>query len=321
MSWPALERRRPRPYRAPHLPAVASLPVLPAPTVHLYEHIHEHHHYFYRPEQGQVKETPITEEVRPEEGPVTEQMVTVETRLERRRSTVERSNAPKRRASKAEEAEPMTIPRIVVEQVDGPPSSSQSQTDLEEPPAPNEAEAEDPFPRWKKTSRPKPKPIPKPAMDFLKEPKRLDPREEGDMSRSSSRSSVRSINSQQSHRASVRRKAKAPTAPVNAEDEDSVDPLSLRLKLIQDEQKWSDFRRYLKRHLRELPDSSKSEAKQKLMGRRVTGTSKDRSRLEHQKAKESQQSQDLVRHVEEELRACTRSRDLEDRPTGARNDT
>lgn len=100
--------------------------------VHLYEHIHEHHHYFYRPEQGQVKETPITEEVRPEEGPVTEQMVTVETRLERRRSTVERSNAPKRRASKAEEAEPMTIPRIVVEQVDGPPSSSQSQTDLED---------------------------------------------------------------------------------------------------------------------------------------------------------------------------------------------
>lgn len=33
--------------------------------------------------------------------------------------------------------------------------------------------------------------------------------QEGDMSRSSSRSSVRSINSQQSHRASVRRKAKA----------------------------------------------------------------------------------------------------------------
>ena len=42
--------------------------------------------------------------------------------------------------------------------------------------------------------------------------------------------------------------------------------------------RWSDRRRDLRRYIRELPDSSKSKAKQKLVGQQVTGTLIDKTR-------------------------------------------
>ncbi|CAJ1438553.1 unnamed protein product [Effrenium voratum] len=86
------------------------------------------------------------------------------------------------------------------------------------------------------------------------------------------------------------------------------DPLTLRLKQMDNENVWSDYRRQLKRHIRDLPDSSKSRAKQQLLGQRVTGTSKDKARLEHLKARDKEEHRELVHHVEAELRACARSR-------------
>lgn len=87
-----------------------------------------------------------------------------------------------------------------------------------------------------------------------------------------------------------------------------MDPLAERLKRLEAEQSWASLRRELKRHLRELPDSSLSRAKQKLMGSKITGTALDQVRLEHRRAKELQQSRDLERQVEEELRQCARQR-------------
>ncbi|OLQ03015.1 ATP-dependent zinc metalloprotease FtsH [Symbiodinium microadriaticum] len=66
------------------------------------------------------------------------------------------------------------------------------------------------------------------------------------------------------------------------------DKLSNRLRVLEAESRWSDRRRDLRRYIRELPDSSKSRAKQKLVGQKVTGTLLDKTRLETQKAKDTQ---------------------------------
>jgi len=190
----------------------------------------------------------------------------------------------------------MAIPRIVVEQVPDKPSSEVSHAEEASDVAVARTDSAGSFPRWKKDARPKPKPMPKPTMDYLVVTERS--REQLD-----SRGSMAS--SRCLSRGSSPAKTKGAKAQQNPAEED---PLALRLKLMQAESVWSDLRRDLRRHLRELPDSSKSKAKQKLMGQMVTGTSKDRARLEHTKAKEHEESRELVRHVEEELKACSRSR-------------
>lgn len=86
------------------------------------------------------------------------------------------------------------------------------------------------------------------------------------------------------------------------------DKLSNRLRVLEEESRWSDRRRDLRRYIRELPDSSKSRAKQKLVGQKVTGTLRDKTRLETQKAKDTQENRDIVHHIEKELHACSRSR-------------
>lgn len=268
-----------------HLPQVASLPALPVPpTVHLYEHIHEHHHFVYRAPELPSQEVQEAAAAHPER---------TKRPKKERLARPERPQRPERKES--DDAE-MVIPRIVVEQVpDRPASESQEETHTAAPGVPCTDSAES-FPRWKKDARPKPKAIPKPAMDFLT----VGERSREQLESRSSVASSRCVSRQSSPAAKVKL-AKAAQA---AED----DPLAMRLKLMEAETLWSDLRRDLRRHLRELPDSSKSKAKQKLMGRMVSGTSKDRARLEHQKAKEHEESRELVRHVEEELKACSRSR-------------
>jgi len=99
-----------------------------------------------------------------------------------------------------------------------------------------------------------------------------------------------------------------PRRPRRKGQAEPEDKLSQRLRVLEAESRWTRHRRDLRRYIRDLPDTSKSKAKQKLVGQRVTGTQEDKTRLESQKARETQESRDVVSHIESEIHACGRSR-------------
>lgn len=75
----------------------------------------------------------------------------------------------------------------------------------------------------------------------------------------------------------------------------SEEQLSQRLQLLQAEVEYSKHQREVRRHIRELPDTSQSKAKQKLVGRMVKGTDEDRQELERQKELERNENRERMR--------------------------
>ena len=110
------------------LPAVRSLPLLP--TVHVYEHIHEHHHFLYRPVSTPPRvASPV---------PVVLPRIVVD---------------------QVDQVDPVEVAVEVVEVAVDEKQELQELEELEE----LEEEIEEPFPSWKRHKRPKPKTLPKPV--------------------------------------------------------------------------------------------------------------------------------------------------------------
>lgn len=263
------------PVQARRLEGVESLPALPswqAPvvrTVHLYEHVHDHYHFVYPRRRPSV---PSVLEPLPERRPSIPEVVVLP-------------------CSEPVEPEPAPQPAVALDAV--------QLHDLPEVP---EAEALGEEDSQEKGREP---PVRSSLLQVLPEKsQRLDSRGSVASSRLSSYNSEGSKSrngSKEPPRLRARPKKEARRAEVE-------DKLSNRLRVLEAESRWSDRRRDLRRYIRELPDSSKSRAKQKLVGQKVTGTLLDKTRLETQKAKDTQESRDIVHHIEKELHACSRSR-------------
>ncbi|CAE6971467.1 ftsH [Symbiodinium sp. CCMP2592] len=270
-------RRQPNtnPVQARRLAGVESLPALPswqAPvvrTVHLYEHVHDHHHFVY---PRRIPSEPSVLEPLPERRPSIPEVVVMPC-----------SEEP------VEAVEPASQPAVALDasvQLHDLPDVPEAEVIGEEVSQEKGREA----------------PVRSSLLQVLPEKQRLDSRGSVASSRLSSYNSEGS-KSRNGSKEPPRLRAYRPSKK-EARRPEVEDKLSNRLRVLEAESRWSDRRRDLRRYIRELPDSSKSRAKQKLVGQKVTGTLLDRTRLETQKAKDTQENRDVVHHIEKELHAC-----------------
>ncbi|CAE8606422.1 unnamed protein product [Polarella glacialis] len=86
--------------------------------------------------------------------------------------------------------------------------------------------------------------------------------------------------------------------------------LQVRLELLAAEGDWSQRRKFVQRQMRELPDSSKSNAKLQLAGAPVIvhGSRQDKLQLDKLKERERHQNRDLVKNIQGAMQDCSRSR-------------
>ncbi|CAE7463961.1 ftsH [Symbiodinium sp. CCMP2456] len=264
------------PAQARRLEGVESLPALPswqAPvvrTVHLYEHVHDHHHFVYPRRRPSV---PSVLEPLPERRPSIPEVVVLP-------------------CSEPVEPEPAPQPAVALDAVQ-----------LHDLPDVPEAEV---LGEEHSHEKGREAPVRSSLLQVLPEKsQRLDSR--GSVA-SSRLSSYNSEGSKSRNGSKEPPRLRARPSKKEARRVEVEDKLSNRLRVLEAESRWSDRRRDLRRYIRELPDSSKSRAKQKLVGHKVTGTLLDKTRLETQKAKDTQENRDIVHHIEKELHACSRSR-------------
>ena len=257
-SLPVITQRRPQRKPTGHesaqgrrLHGVESLPVLQqAPvvtTVHVYEHIHDHHHFVFQRRRRSSSVPSVLEPLPERQRPSIPEVAVLPACEAERVECVLHSPPPHPDADDTLHL-PLTL---------GPDHSAQSNDDAD----------------GGKTSQPLQ------SSSLLQV---LPDRSRGLESRGSVASS-RLSSWNVSDGDSKSRGSKEPPAKLRRvrsvnKLQAPEDKLSTRLRVLEAESRWSDRRRDLRRYIRELPDSSKSKAKQKLVGQQVTGTLIDKTR-------------------------------------------